>query len=494
MDRVLPPPSIAWVAVAASLGFAVVSLDVTIVNIALPRLAEALGSTVPGLQWVVDAYTLAFAVLLLSAGVLSDRLGARRTYLLGFILFALASMACGAAQSAGQLIAARAVQGIGAALLVPPSLALLNHACAHEPALRARMIGLWHMAGGVAIAAGPVLGGLLLDRFGWRGIFLVNLPLCALGIGMTLRLHETPRKPQRQLDLLGQSLAAAALFGLIGALIELGALGWMQPLVLGGFALAVAATLGFVRVESHVAQPMLPLRFFALRGFTPAVLIGMAISLAYYGAIFMLSLYLQHVRHYAVAQAGLAYLPLTATWIVSNLLSGWTIGRYGARWPALIGTALSAGGFVLLARLDAHSAYTDMLLPFLLIPGGMGLTTPALTTIVLASVETAWSGTATAVLNAARQAGGAIGVALCGALVAGGDTRIVPGMRLAAWLCASLLLAACAVAARHVGRKMAASGRNASRSGDAPVPATSAIDSASTASPSPDRAGSPGTP
>jgi len=437
--------SIAWTIVAASFGFAVVQLDVTIVNVALPRLSIDLTASVPGLQWVVDAYSLVFAVLLLSAGVMGDRLGAKRAYLIGLAGFALASAACGAAQTATQLIAARAVQGIGAALLVPPSLALLNHACAHDAKLRAKAIGLWTAAAGVSIAAGPIVGGLLLSWLGWRSIFFVNLPLCMIGMLMTLRVAETPRKPQQHLDLGGQLLAIAALTCLTAAVIEIGPLGIRHPLVLGGFALAVISTVWFVRVEGRVTQPMLPLSFFHLPNFSPAVLFGIAVNLTYYGLIFILSLYLQHICRYTATQAGLAFLPLTATFVVANLISGWMVGHYGSRLPMLLGALIGACGFALLTRLDAHSSYLAMLAPFVMIPSGMGLGVPAMTTAILASVEKTWSGTASAVLNAARQAGGAIGVAAFGALVTGGDLHIVPGMHAAAWLSSGLLVTASVV-------------------------------------------------
>ena len=437
--------SIAWTIVAASFGFAVVQLDVTIVNVALPRLSIDLTASVPGLQWVVDAYSLVFAVLLLSAGVMGDRLGAKRAYLIGLAGFALASAACGAAQTATQLIAARAVQGIGAALLVPPSLALLNHACAHDAKLRAKAIGLWTAAAGVSIAAGPIVGGLLLSWLGWRSIFFVNLPLCMIGMLMTLRVAETPRKPQQHLDLGGQLLAIAALTCLTAAVIEIGPLGIRHPLVLGGFALAVISTVLFVRVEGRVTQPMLPLSFFQLPNFSPAVLFGIAVNLTYYGLIFILSLYLQHICRYTATQAGLAFLPLTATFVVANLISGWMVGHYGSRLPMLLGAQIGACGFALLTRLDAHSSYLAMLTPFVMIPSGMGLGVPAMTTAILASVEKTWSGTASAVLNAARQAGGAIGVAAFGALVTGGDLHIVPGMHAAAWLSSGLLVTASVV-------------------------------------------------
>ena len=471
--------SIGWTIVAASFGFAVVQLDVTIVNVALPRLSIDLAASVPGLQWIVDAYGLVFAVLLLSAGALGDRLGAKRAYLIGLAGFALASAACGAAQTTAALIAGRALQGIGAALLVPPSLALLNHACAHDAKLRARAIGMWTAAAGVSIAAGPIVGGLLLGWLGWRSIFFVNLPLCAIGMLMTLRVAETPRKigqlastivPDRSTrsnsghawphsviehDLPGQLLAIIALTCLVAAVIEIGPLGIAHPLVLGGFALAIVAALLFVQVENTAAQPLLPLAFFRLPNFSPAVFFGIAVNLTYYGLIFIISLYLQHVCRYTATQAGLAFLPLTATFVLANIISGWMVGRYGSRLPMLAGALIGASGFALLTQLDAHSSYPAMLAPFLMIPSGMGLGVPAMTTAILASVEKAWSGTASAVLNAARQAGGAIGVAAFGALVVGGDAHIVPGMHVAAWLSSAGLLATAVVVWFGIQRQLA---------------------------------------
>jgi DHA2 family methylenomycin A resistance protein-like MFS transporter len=451
-DRPLHAPPIGWTIAAASFGFVVVQLDVTIVNVALPRIAADLHASVQGLQWVVDAYALAFAVLLLSAGVLGDRLGAKRAYLIGFAVFALASAACGAAQDATQLIVARAVQGIGAALLVPPSLALLNHACAHDRHLRARAIGLWTAAGGVSIAAGPIVGGLLIASVGWRSIFFVNLPVCLIGVAMTLRLVETERNQGKHLDLRGQGLAILALVGLVTAVIEFGSLGIAHPLVLGCIATAFIAGAAFVAVEARVDYPMLPLRFFSLPNFSPAVLFGIAVNLTYYGVIFVLSLYLQHVRGYTAMQAGLAYLPLTATFIVSNVISGWATGRYGVRIPMIAGAAIGACGFALLARLDAHSGYLAMLPAFVLIPGGMGLAVPAMTTAILSSVEKNRAGTASAVLNAARQAAGAIGVAAFGALVGHGTASIVPGMHIAALASAGILIGATILAALGIRR------------------------------------------
>jgi len=456
-------PAIARIVATVSVGFVVTQLDVTIVNIALAKIGGDLHANVTGLQWIVDAYALAFSVLMLSAGVLGDRLGARRMYAVGIVLFALASLACGLAFDASMLVAARALQGIGAAAMLPNSLALLNQACGHDPKLRARAVGLWTAAGAVSIAAGPVIGGLLIAGFGWRSIFLVNLPICAAGLFATFAWVPRPdaaagpnttvpgnaqstaqAAPQpRSVDLPGQLLAIVALTAFTGAVIEGRPLGLSHPLVAGGFILAVIAVIAFVTVEARVATPMLPLSLFRKRTFSAAVLFGICVNLTYYGMVFVLSLYLQRVRGYTPLEAGLAFLPLTGGFLASNVLSGWVVGHYGVRVPMICGALTAALGYGLLHLVGATTPLIGLLVPFLLIPSGMGLAVPAMTTAVLASVERQRAGTASAVLNTARQAGGAVGVAAFGALVSGaGAAHIVFGMQLATAISTGLLLAA----------------------------------------------------
>ena len=437
-----------WVIVATSFSFVVAQLDVTIVNVALPSIASELGSGVSALQWVVDAYTLAFAALLLSAGVLGDRYGSNRAYQSGFLLFGAASAACGLAPGASTLVVARAVQGAGAALLVPNSLALLNHATAHDSGLRARAVGQWTAAGAISIAAGPIVGSLLLAAFGWRSIFIVNLPLCAMGMWLTAKyVPQAPKgRESRGLDPAGQLLAMATLTGLTGAVIEWRPLGLAHPAVFGGLIVALIAGAAFVWTESHARAPMLPLRLFRAPNFSAAVIFGVLCNLTYYGVIFVLSLYLQQLRGYSAIRAGLAYLPLTGGFFVSNLISGRMVARFGSRLPMVLGASIGSVGYLLLGRLDGASAYWEMLPAFLLIPAGMGLAVPAMTTATLASVDRQWSGTASAVLNAARQAGAAIGVALFGALVSGGTARIASGLGAAALISTAMLLLAAALA------------------------------------------------
>ncbi|NYH25413.1 MFS transporter [Paraburkholderia bryophila] len=447
-------PALGRILATVSVGFVVTQLDVTIVNIALPKIGADLHANVAGLQWVVDAYTLAFAVLMLSAGVLGDRLGPRRMYAAGIVLFALASLACGLALDATLLVAARAVQGIGAAAMLPNSLALLNRAYGHDPKLRARAVGLWTAAGAISIAAGPVVGGLLIAAFGWRSIFLVNLPICAAGLLATLlwvpRTEAAPRYLQqtsgtntatlRGIDLSGQCLAIVALTAFVAAVIEWRPLGLSHPLVAGGFVLALVAAGAFIAVEARSESPMLPLSLFGKRSFSVAVLFGICVNLTYYGMVFVLSLYLQRVRGYTPLQAGLAFLPLTGGFLISNVASGWVVGRFGVRVPMIAGAITAGLGYGLLHFVDAGTPLVGLLLPFLLIPSGMGLAVPAMTTAVLASAEAKRAGTASAVLNTARQAGGAVGVAAFGALASGAAaTQIVAGMQAATAISVGLL-------------------------------------------------------
>jgi DHA2 family methylenomycin A resistance protein-like MFS transporter len=446
--------------IATSFGFAVVQLDVTIVNVALPQIGLRLQASVAGLQWVVDAYTLSFAALLISAGVLGDRFGSRRAYLAGFLIFTAASVVCGLAPAIGILIGARALQGAGAALLVPTSLSILNHMAADDPALRARMVGLWTAAGGVSIAAGPVAGGLLLSGLGWRSIFLVNIVLCCAAILLVIRFVPGDSKatdPQpndsKRLDPAGQLLAIVALTCLVGAVIEGGRLGAGHILVTGGALFGAVALAAFLYVESRVLAPMLPLGFFRLPGFSPAVAFGIIVNLTYYGVIFVISLYLQQARGYSPLRTGIAFLPLTATFIVSNIICGWLTARKGPRVPMILGSIVGTAGYALLLYLNADTSLRAMLPAFILIPGGMGLAVPAMTTAILSSVPRERSGTASAVLNTARQAGGAIGVAIFGAILGHARDRIIPGLHTSALISSGLLLLAVALAWLGMSRK-----------------------------------------
>lgn len=457
-------PAVARVLATVSIAFVVTQLDVTIVNIALPSIASQLHAPVSVLQWIVDAYTLAFAVLMLSAGVLGDRFGARRLFAAGLALFAVASLVCGLAPNAGALVAARAIQGIGAAAMLPNSLALLNRTCRHDPHLRARAVGLWTASGSLSIAAGPVLGGILIATWGWRSIFLVNVPICLAGLVAAYRWidgRDDPVQTSRTsvgIDLPGQLLAVVALTAFAGAVIEMRPLGLGHPLIVGALVGSVLAAVAFVAVEAHSRAPMMPLALLRDKTFSAAVAFGVCVNMAYYGTVFVLSLFLQRVRAETPLQAGLAFLPLTGGFLISNIASGWVVAHYGPRRPMTIGAVVGALGYALLHFTQADTPLVAMLVPFLLIPAGMGLAVPAMTTAVLASVEHKRAGTASALLNTARQAGGAVGVAAFGALASGaGPAAVVSGTRISAavaagLLCVGLLLASLVHPAAHTRR------------------------------------------
>jgi DHA2 family methylenomycin A resistance protein-like MFS transporter len=380
----------------------------------------------------------------LSAGAIGDRIGARRGFVIGTGIFTAASLGCGLAPNLALLIAARAAQGLGAAMLMPCSLALLNHACADDARARARAIGLWTAAGGVALSAGPVAGGLLLGPFGWRSIFLVNLPIGVLAIWLALRrTTETVAGEHHAFDVAGLMLAVVTLLCGTGAVIESGTLGWHAPLVWTGLAFSLAGMAAFIAVEAHRRQPMLPLDFFRDRTFNAATLVGLAVNFALYGAIFLLSLYFQHLRHYSPMKTGLAFLPFMATVIVVNVIGGRLAARFGPRWPMAAGLLLGAVGCALLVGVARDVGYASLMARLLLLSLGVGLSVPPMTAALLSRVPRERSGVASGVLNTVRQAAGAIGVAVFGALAAG---DIFAGMR-QAFLVSAVLLALAAVLA-----------------------------------------------
>src|SRR5471032_1432612 len=443
-------PSLA-VLLASSFAFIIVQLDVTIVNVALPKMGLELGAEVSTLQWVVDAYTLGFAAFLLSAGVVGEKFGSKRAFLSGFGLFTLASIACAMAPSAMTLNMARAMQGVGAALLLPSSLAILNFTYAHDKKMLAKAIGWWTAAGGVSIAAGPVIGGLLLSTAGWRSIFWVNVPICVAGFALTYYVvpRMASKEPSRHFDLPGQLLSVLALIGFIGAVIEAHALGFSSMVVRGGFVLAFVAGAAFLMVESRVRAPMLPLTLFHSMRFSGAVMFGVLANFTYYGVIFVLSFYLQKVRGYSVFETGLTFLPLTGTAIISNIAGGRLSAFTGLRLLMVVGSLIGSTGYALLGvfGISDHATFLDMLPGLALIPIGMGLAVPAMTTSILSSVERHQAGTASAVLNTARQVGGATGVAIFGAIVAAGSgVEIMGGVQNVMGISAALLLAAAAMA------------------------------------------------
>ncbi|AOK59141.1 MFS transporter [Burkholderia ubonensis] len=439
------------VQIAACLGFVVVLIDVSVVNVALDALRTVFRADVTGLQWVVNAYALVFASTLLMAGALGDRLGARRMFMTGYAIFALSSIGCGVAQSMEALIAWRLVQGVGASLLVPNSLAVLRLAF-QDPAARSRAIGWWGAGGGIALAAGPLTGGLLVAAFGWRSIFLVNVPVGIAGIWMTWRfVPGTQAQRGRSLDLPGQLTGAFALAALTFASTEVSALGWRSPIILAAFALCVGLSIAFIRLEARNPAAMLPVALWQNRIVRSASMVGMIANLVFYGIVFTLSLLFQSIWHTTPVGTGVAFLPMMGILMVMNLVAGRLASRVGARVLATAGLLISAVGY--LAMLPALAAQSRWLLalPMLLAGSGIALTIPTITDAMLAAVCSAQSGIASGLLNAARQVGGVMGVALFGFFVRHtGMTLFVDGMKQALVVSVLLLVIGAATAWRNL--------------------------------------------
>jgi DHA2 family methylenomycin A resistance protein-like MFS transporter len=434
------PLAAALALAATSLGLGVVQLDITIVNTALSSISTSFGGSVAELQWVVTAYTIAFAAFILTAGALGDRIGAKRLFIGGFAIFTLASLACALAPSAMFLIAARSVQGLAAAILVPNSLTLLNHAYT-DPKARRRTVGFWAAGASVALTAGPLVGGALIALVGWRAIFLVNLPIGAAGLWLAWRYaEETPRLAQREIDLPGQIAAIIALGGLAGALIEGGALGWSHPLVIMGFAGAAVIGLLFVWREARAPQPMLPLSLFRHRMFALTALVGLLFNIAFYGLIFVLSLYFQNVNGWSPFATGLAFVPMMAMVLPANLIAASVSERLGAPQTIALASVITAAGCVALLPMASGTSYWAIGAQLIILGGGLGLLVPSLTSTLLGSVERSRSGIAAGVLNATRQTGSVLGVALFGSLVAG-NNAFMAGAHASLVISAAVLLA-----------------------------------------------------
>ncbi|WP_433188546.1 MFS transporter [Actinoallomurus sp. CA-150999] len=405
---------------AICLGYFMVIIDATAVTLSLPALGRDLGGGMGVLQWVVDGYTLTFATLLLSAGALGDRVGPHRVFCAGLLLFTVASAACGIAPTAALLVAARVVQGAAAAILVPSSLALLQ-AANLDPAARARAVGVWGAVAGIAAASGPVFGGVLTDAVSWRVVFFVNVPIGLVALLLTIRHVVRPEGHGRRGIDPGAQVAAVAALGLLTfALIEARTRGWLSPAVLGALALAALSAAAFVAVERRSANPMLPLSLFRSRPFSGGNAVGLLINLGFYGQLFVVSLFFQDVRRMSPTTAGLALLPEGILVSVASFLSGRLSGRSGTRPTMLIGLCTGAAGLLALMAVGPRTPYLLIMLGLMAVGFGMAFTMPAATTTVVEAAPPERAGVASGAVNAARQVGSTVGVALLGTLGGGG--------------------------------------------------------------------------
>lgn len=407
------------------LGFFVVALDAQIVNVALPDIGAALGGGLSGLQWVVTGYTLTFSALILFAGTLSDRIGARRAYGIGMIVFAAASAMCGLAPGLGTLIGARLLQGAGAALVTPTSLALIRERLgdAHQ---RTRAIGLWAVGGSVAAAAGPIVGGAL-TLVDWRLIFWVNLPVAALALVCVSRAGASPRR-EAPFDVVGQVSAIAALGSFSYVVIEGGHHGWTSPLIIGLLTVAFLSGTVFLAAQARGRHPMVPLGMFGSRQLSVALAIAFFSMAAFYGVVFVQSLYFQQQRGESPLVTGLLFLPMTGLVTIVSSQAASLVARFGRRALITTGLLVQCLGLVVIVALPADVSI--WVVGSAMVPVGVGgaLTVPPIASLVIDNAPAEVAATASGVLNTFRQLGGSLGVASVGAVIAG-HASFMDGLR-----------------------------------------------------------------
>lgn len=420
---VVPQPSTAaqrrWTLWAAVMGSGMAFIDGTVVNVALPAIQRSLDMGAADVQWVIEAYGLLLASLLLVGGSLGDALGRRRVFMAGIVLFGVASVGCAMAVSPGQLIAARAVQGIGAALLVPGSLALIS--AAFPASERGRAIGIWSAWSGITAAAGPLIGGWLVDQYSWRWAFAINVPIaCALWLICAARVPESRAAGLRgPIDVLGAVLATLGLGGVSFALIEGPAAGWQAAVVVSAAVIGVLALIAFVRVEATSRAPMLPLTLFRLRAFAGANVITLLLYAALGGGLFFVPLNLIQVQGHSATFAGAALLPFVAIMFALSRWTGTLADRFGPRRPLIAGPLVAALGFAAFAVPSLQANYWTTFFPaFCLLGVGMALTVAPLTATVMNAVATDLAGTASGINNAISRAAGLLAIAAFGVLMA----------------------------------------------------------------------------
>jgi EmrB/QacA subfamily drug resistance transporter len=400
-----------------SLGLFMIMLDNTVVNVALPSIQRDLDATLSQLQWVVTGYALTFAAFMLIGGKVADAYGRRRMFVVGIVVFTLASLACGLAGSSEMLIAARVVQGIGAAMMNPATLSII--AATFPPAQRGAAIGIWAGVSATALAIGPLVGGLLTESLSWHWIFFVNVPVGIAGIVASLLfIDESKDQTHVRLDLPGLATSGIGLFGLTYGLIEANAYGWTSPRIVGSFAIAVAALAAFGVLERRQWEPMLPLELFRNRTYTGANVSVLLVALAMFGVFFFMSLYMQGILGYSAVQTGAAFLPMTILIILVAPIAGRTTDRVGSRALMTVGMVLIAVQLLYLSRLGTDSTFWDLLPGFLVGGLGMAITMTPGAAAATRSVPITKAGVGAAVLNTFRQVGGSLGIALMGAIMA----------------------------------------------------------------------------
>jgi EmrB/QacA subfamily drug resistance transporter len=406
-----------WTLAAVAFGLFMIMLDNTVVNVALPSIQRDLDMQLSELEWIVSGYALTFAALMLIGGKLADAYGRRLIFVIGIAVFTLASLACGLASTGEVLIAARVAQGVGAAMMNPATLSII--AVTFPPRERGTAIGIWAGVSALALAIGPLVGGLLTEHAGWNWIFFINVPVGVLGIVASFVLIDESRdETHERLDLPGLATSGIGLFALTYGLIEANNYGWGSTRIVGAFVVAAVALVSFVLLERHTRAPMLDLTLFRNRTYVGANLVMLLVALAMFGVFFFVSLYMQNVLGYSAVQAGAAFLPMTLLIIVVAPLAGRASDRFGSRWLMATGMVFLAAQLAYFSQLSAEATFWR-LLPALVLGGfGMSMTMTPSSAAAMRAVPVAKAGMGSAVLNAFRQVGGSTGIALMGAIMA----------------------------------------------------------------------------
>ncbi|MCQ8188286.1 MFS transporter [Streptomyces rugosispiralis] len=411
-----------WLVLAiCCMSLLIVSLDNTILNVALPSIQRDLHTSVSGLQWTVDAYTLVLASLLMLSGSTADRVGRRRTFQAGLVIFTAASLLCSLAPGLGWLVVARMLQAVGGSMLNPVAMSIISNTFT-DPRERARAIGVWSGVVGISMAAGPIIGGALVESAGWRAIFWINVPIGLAALFLTRRYVPESRAPRaRRVDPVGQALVVVLLVALTYAIIESPNLGWTSPVVAGCAGAALCALLGLLWYEPRRADPLIDLRFFRSAPFSGATVIAVAAFAGLGGFLFVSSLYLQDVRRLDPLHAGLFMLPMAVMALLTAPLSGRMVASRGPRTPLLLaGAALCASAVLQALTYSEHLPVTLLVVAYLLFGTGFGLVNAPITNTAVSGMPRSQAGVAAAVASTSRQTGQSLGVAVIGALMAGG--------------------------------------------------------------------------